>query len=138
MSREAKGLRCFMGKFEAEHLEKIKEGIRLFNAQKYWECHEVLEDHWLEEPGPVRNVYWAVIQVAAAMIHFRDCNLIGARGMIYKARQKFERCESLHVESHLMDRYLSWQKLKKYVRSVPAEPALSDFEQLFQFRFEDI
>ncbi len=138
LSREAKGHRYFMGEFEAENFEKMKEGVRLFNAQKYWECHEVLEDHWLEEPGPVRNVYWAVIQVAASMIHYREANLTGAKGMIYKARQKFDRCESLHVESALLDKQLSWQKLKKIVRAIPSEPVLSDFEQLFQFRFEDV
>ena len=60
-----------MSQFSLSELEKMSEAVRLFNAQKYWECHEELEHHWLEEPGPLRNVYWAVIQVAAAMIHYR-------------------------------------------------------------------
>ncbi len=124
-----------VNQFNNEHLEIIKEGIRLFNAQKYWECHEELEHHWLEEPGPVRNVYWAIIQVAAAMIHYREENLIGARGLIFKARQKFDRCESFYVESSLMDKYLSWKVLKEMVRKVPGEPELSDFKELFEFRF---
>lgn len=122
-------------RFNSTHLEIIKEGIRLFNGQMYWECHEELEHHWLEEPGPIRNVYWAVIQVAAAMIHYRESNLIGARGLIFKAKQKFDRCESFHIESPLMDKYLSWSVLKKMVRAVPSEPELSDFKNLFEFRF---
>ena len=57
-----------MSLFDQTHLAIMEQGIYLFNAQKYWECHEELEHHWLEEPGPIRNVYWAVIQVAASMM----------------------------------------------------------------------
>jgi predicted metal-dependent hydrolase len=126
-----------MIQFKLSHQEIIAEGIRLFNAQKYWECHEELEHHWLEEPGPIRNVYWAVIQVAAAMIHYRDKNLIGAVGLITKARQKFDRCEQFKLESDLMNTNLSWIELKAMVREVPVEPELSHFKKLFEFRFKD-
>ncbi len=126
-----------MSQFDQIHLQTIAEGIRLFNAQKYWECHEELEDHWREEPGLVRNVYWAVIQVAAAMIHYRDGNLTGARGLITKAKQKFDRCEQYKMESEMLERNLSWSALKKMVRAVPDESELSDFKNLFEFRFKD-
>lgn len=126
-----------MGQFDRTHLQIIAEGIRLFNAQKYWECHEELEEHWLEEPGPIRNVYWAVIQVAASMIHYRNDNLIGARGLWLKAKQKFDRCEQFKIESELLEQNLSWSELKLMVRSVPNEPELTDFKQLFEFRFKD-
>jgi hypothetical protein len=126
-----------MTQFDHNHLDIISEGIRLFNAQKYWECHEELEHHWLEEQGPIRNVYWAVIQVAAAMIHYRDGNIVGAKGLIIKAKQKFDRCEQFKVESPLMDENLSWIDLKKLVRAVPDEPVLEDFKILFEFRFKE-
>ena len=84
------------GQFTEEHLENTKEGVLLFNEQKYWECHEVLEDHWLESRGDnARYVYWAIIQVAAAMIHYRDENLSGARGLIAKAKEKFQKIDKL-------------------------------------------
>ncbi len=86
--------------FDADHLQKMAESIRLFNQQKYWECHEALEDLWMEDrQDPVRNVYWAVIQVAAACIHYRDSNLVGCQGMIAKAKEKFRRCRELNVVS---------------------------------------
>lgn len=126
-----------MSQFDRSHLAEIEQGIILFNAQKYWECHEDLEHHWLEEPGPLRNVYWAVIQVAASMIHYRESNLVGARGLIYKAKQKFDRCEQFKIESELLYSELSWNELKKMVRAVPAEPVLEDFKSLYEFRFKD-
>jgi predicted metal-dependent hydrolase len=126
-----------MAQFDEIHLQTIVEGVRLFNAQKYWECHENLEDHWLEEAGPMRNIYWAIIQVAAAMIHYREGNLIGAQGLIVKAKQKFDRCEQYKIESALLENNLSWGHLKELVRKIPADPVLSDFKHLFAFRFKD-
>jgi predicted metal-dependent hydrolase len=124
-----------MTQFDQSHLEIISEGIHLFNAQKYWECHEVLEHHWLEDRGPIRNIYWAVIQVAASMIHYREGNLIGARGLIYKAKNKFDQCEKFKIESDLLNDKLSWDQFKRLTRDVPDEPELSDFKELFDFRF---
>lgn len=126
-----------MNRFSYNELKLMKAGIKLFNAQKYWECHEEFEHHWLEEPGPLRNVYWAVIQVAAAMIHYRESNLTGARGLIFKAKEKFKRCEDLNIESSLLFDELSWVELKKLVREVPSESELKDYSKLFDFRFKD-
>ena len=126
-----------MGQFDHIHLQIIAEGLRLFNAQKYWECHEELEHHWLEEAGPIRNVYWAVIQVAASMIHYRDKNLVGAQGLINKARLKFDRCEQFKIESELLYKNLNWNELKNLVRAVPTEAQLDHFKNLFEFRFMD-
>lgn len=123
--------------FEISNLELMSKGIELFNAQKYWECHEELEHHWLEEPGNIRNIYWAVIQVAAAMIHFREGNLIGASGLITKAKQKIDRVEKMELENKLLNENLDWFVLKKLVRNVPDQPELSDFKLLFEFRFKD-
>lgn len=126
-----------MSQFSLLELEKMSEAVRLFNAQKYWECHEELEHHWLEEPGPIRNVYWAVIQVAAAMIHYREKNLIGARGLLYKSKEKFKRCEDFKIENSLLFDELSWKELKVLVRQVPENPEIEDFANLYEFRFKD-
>ena len=126
------------GQFSHEHLANSTEGVRLFNAQKYWECHESLEDHWIEGRGDnARYVYWAIIQVAAAMIHYRDENLSGAQGLISKAKEKFKKIDEFKVETDLMETYLSWSKLKKMVNKVPKESELKDFAELYGFRFID-
>ena len=123
--------------FDKTHLNLLTKGVELYNAQKYWECHEELEHHWLEEPGPLRNIYWAIIQAAAACIHYRDGNLIGARGLIFKAKQKIDRCEKMFLENELLNHNLDWQIFKKLIKDVPSEPILEDFRELFAFRFKD-
>lgn len=125
------------GQFSLEHLQKMKEGIELFNEQKYWECHESFEHLWLEDrQDDARNVYWAIIQVAAACIHYRDSNLPGAQGMIAKAKEKFRRCHEKNVLTALVHERLDWDRLEKIVGRIPdSQPALEDFKELFEFRF---
>ena len=118
----------------------MQEGVKLFNEQKYWECHEALEDVWMEDRNDqARNVYWAVIQVAAACIHYRDQKLIGAQGMIKKAKEKFQRCREMHILTELNFQYLDWNELEGIVLKIPAEDksSLEDFAKLFDFRFKN-
>ena len=127
------------GQFTPEHMVKIKEGIELFNEQKYWECHESLEDLWMEDKNDsARYIYWAIIQVAAACIHYRDSKIIGAQGMINKAREKFRRTRELHVLTPIVLKYLDWAELEALVAQIKEKDAkLEDFEELYNFRFKN-
>lgn len=124
------------GQFSEEHLEKSREGVELFNQQLYWECHESLEHVWLEDRGDnARYIYWAIIQVAASMIHYRNKNLIGAQGMISKAKEKFKYCHTHNVLTDLVENRLSWSELEAMVMEVPENAPLEAFAKLFDFRF---
>jgi hypothetical protein len=127
------------GQFTPEHLAKIQEGVELFNEQKYWECHESLEDLWMEDKNDsARYIYWAIIQVAAACIHYRDSIIIGAQGMINKAREKFRRTRELHVLTPIVLKYLDWAELEALVAKIKEKDAkLEDFEELYNFRFKN-
>lgn len=128
------------GQFTPDHLFKMREGVELFNEQKYWESHEALEDVWMEDrQDPARNVYWAVIQVAAACIHYRDSNLIGAQGMIYKAKEKFRRCRDQHILTDIAFKFLDWEELEADVMKIPDtnKSTLHDFAELFEFKFKN-
>jgi|SRR5690606_34560942 len=131
-------LSTIYGQFGSEHLEKMKRGIELFNSGHYWECHEELEDHWLDDMGDnARYVYWTVIQVATAIFHWKDDNLSGARGQLRRAKEKLSKCEALHVETPLLYNNLSWQSFKEVVRAIPEKPELEDFKRLSRFKFAD-
>ena len=41
------------------------KGIDEFNRQLFFECHETLEELWLEERGEDRKFYQGIIQIAA-------------------------------------------------------------------------
>jgi predicted metal-dependent hydrolase len=122
--------------FGPEHFEKVIKGIDLFNKQFYWECHEELEHHWLEDRGDnARYVYWAIIQVAASMYHVRNSNKEGAFGLLKKAKEKIDFCEKNYIESQFLLQNLNWQEFKDKIRAAPNNGELSELDELYNFRF---
>ena len=63
--------------------ERFTRGLHLFNQGEYFECHEVIEDLWLETPetDAYRDLYKGVIQAAAAIYQWDRAILTGARGL---------------------------------------------------------
>jgi len=54
------------------------EGLRQFNAGRYFEAHEALENAWNAERGEVRNLYRGILQVAVVYLHLTRGNFAGA------------------------------------------------------------
>lgn len=67
--------------------DRFKHGLELFNQKEYFECHEVIEELWLETPpsDTNRDLYKGVIQAAAAVYQFRRKILTGALGLYQTA-----------------------------------------------------
>lgn len=57
---------------------KAIEGIKLFNAGKFFEAHEELELAWREETGSIRDLYRGILQVAVTYLHITRGNYDGA------------------------------------------------------------
>ncbi|MCH7664196.1 MAG: DUF309 domain-containing protein [Chloroflexi bacterium] len=55
-----------------------EDGIRLFDAKEYWHAHEALEEAWLEEKGPARQLYKGILQAGVAYLHIQRGNFVGA------------------------------------------------------------
>jgi predicted metal-dependent hydrolase len=50
---------------EAHDDPRFLKGIEEFNQGLFFECHETLEEIWLEEHGEDRKFYQALIQISA-------------------------------------------------------------------------
>lgn len=61
-------------------------GIELFNAGEFFEAHEALELAWRDEPGPVRELYRGILQIAVAYLHIERGNYPGAVKMFIRSR----------------------------------------------------
>ncbi len=69
----------------------VLKGLEQFNAGEYFEAHETLEQAWNAEPGPVRALYQAVLQVAVAYHHVLGRNYKGALKLFQRSRQWLNR-----------------------------------------------
>jgi predicted metal-dependent hydrolase len=54
------------------------KGIDEFNQQLFFECHETLEELWLEERGEDRKFYQGIIQIAAGYYKLQQGVPVGA------------------------------------------------------------
>ena len=66
------------------------EFVDLFNRERYFEAHEVLEALWLREKGEARRFYQGMIQTAAVFVHIQKKNSKGAEMMYEKAHQNLK------------------------------------------------
>jgi hypothetical protein len=51
-------------------LGELYTAIDQYNRRWYFESHETLEDLWMVTPWPERQFFQAIIQLAAALVHF--------------------------------------------------------------------
>lgn len=87
--------------------ERFREGIALFNRGQYFDCHEALEEVWLDLSGERKKFLQGLIQVAVALHHLRNGNRVGAERLLAAAVEKLagdspER-EIIDVDSLLAD-----------------------------------
>lgn len=96
----------------------VLEGLRLFNAGQYFECHEELELAWREEREEIRFLYQGILQAAVTYLHMRRGNFPGAV-KVYKRCIKYldawpEICRGINVKKLRADLTRAvqfWQEL---------------------------
>ena len=49
--------------------EATSRARELFNAERYWECHEILEGLWRQKLGEEKSLLQGIILVCAAFVH---------------------------------------------------------------------
>ncbi len=70
----------------------LAEGLRLYEAGKYFEAHEHWEDVWRISPQPQKTFLQALIQVSGAFHHLQRNNPKGAIGLMHSALRRLEPC----------------------------------------------
>jgi uncharacterized protein len=66
----------------AEVPELVLKGLEEFNKGEFYECHEYLEEAWMQEPGRVRFLYQGILQVGVGFYHLKNGNWRGATGLL--------------------------------------------------------
>jgi len=70
--------------------ELFQQGIAQFNRGEFFESHESWELIWLPAAEPDKTFLQGIIQVAAALHHYRRRNLSGARSLLRRGLAKIE------------------------------------------------
>jgi hypothetical protein len=106
------------------------EGLRLFNAEDFFESHEVLEELWGETQDERKKFYQGLIQAAVALLHFGNGNLGGAKKVYLTSRKYLEayrpEFEGLDVARFLNDMQNCFQELIDDQQACPVGIELHD------------
>lgn len=70
-----------------EALDKAQE---LFNSERYWKTHEVLENVWKRSDGREKQLLNGIILVAAALVHSQKAEDEICLGILNRAYHKLE------------------------------------------------
>jgi uncharacterized protein len=71
-----------IGGIPEELPDLVLEGIAEFNRGEFFECHEFLEEAWMQESGRVRFLYQGILQVGVGFYHLKNGNWRGATGLL--------------------------------------------------------
>src|ERR1039457_5249771 len=86
------------GQFREGMLDPHYTGyFELFNRQKFYEAHDVLEHIWLKDKqGPNGAFYKGLIQLAGAFVHLQKKHLRPAAALFKLAQANLEKYPPVH------------------------------------------
>jgi len=73
--------------------ELVQRGIEEFNKGEFYECHEYLEEAWMQEPRRVRFLYQGILQVGVGFYHLQNGNWRGATGLLRNGTARLKEFE---------------------------------------------
>lgn len=104
------------------------EAINRFNAGEYYKQHDLLEALWMQEKGPIRDLYRAILQVGIAYYQVTRGNRIGALKMILRCIQWLnimpDACQGVDVAALRADA----DRLRAALETWPADRDMAEFD----------
>jgi predicted metal-dependent hydrolase len=104
----------------------FQRGIALFNAGRFYDAHEVLEDVWRAETDLARKRFLqGLVQIAVGLHHHSTGNITGALSLMRRGRGNLMRfsahAEEVQVEG-LLTALLEFQRALEEGSSLPPLP----------------
>jgi predicted metal-dependent hydrolase len=74
--------------------ETLREGIDLFNQERFWEAHEILEEIWHPATGVERDIIQGLILTAAALVHYQKNEKAVCVSILGRAKEKLGKLDN--------------------------------------------
>jgi predicted metal-dependent hydrolase len=105
----------------------LRRGIDLFNAGRFYEAHEVLEDVWRESIGQRKQFLQGLVQLAVGFHHYTTDNVIGAQSVLKRGISNLavypDECEGINIRA-LRDHVQAWIAALKDSSPCPPYPQI--------------
>ncbi|TYR82540.1 DUF309 domain-containing protein [Priestia megaterium] len=101
--------------------------VHFHGDRDYFECHEVLEEHWKSAEKEKRELVWVgLIQIAVSLYHHRRGNLIGAERTMNKAIAILDK-QQTHLSNLGLDPATLLELLHTHLRLIKKKCDYSSF-----------
>jgi uncharacterized protein len=100
--------------------ESIKLARELFNNEKYWKTHEILEGIWKHTQGDERDLLNGIILIAAALVHYQKAELTICISIMKRALVKLNNSYGKYYDVDI-------DSLKKEVTNMVKSSKVSNF-----------
>ena len=125
MSTKGKRIAAMAERYRTGHLDPHYTGyFELFNEQKFYEAHDVLEHIWLKDKhGPNGPFYKGLIQLAGAFVHLQKDRLKPAAALFNLALANLQKYPATHEHFdnrealHLIGNWLSALELTHFSKN---------------------
>jgi predicted metal-dependent hydrolase len=64
------------------------QGLELFNRREFYDCHDLIEDLWLQESSDQQPFLQGIIQAAVAFFHYQQGKWGAARTMMQQSIER--------------------------------------------------
>src|SRR5437867_7773429 len=118
---------------DSETILAIRKGVEEFNAGKFFECHDTLEEVWLGMRGPAREFLQGLIQISVGFYHLRNGNSLGGESQLERALKNLQPYGDGYLGMELAGLRREVEQWLERVRS--GEPLRGTVADLPKYRF---
>jgi hypothetical protein len=78
--------------------QEFWQGIKEFNQQQFYDCHDTLEALWMESSEPHKRFYQGILQIAVGCYHLSNLNWRGAVILLGEGINKLSEYQPVYEE----------------------------------------
>lgn len=94
--------------------DKFQYAKQLFNSERFWETHEVLESVWRDSKGDEKNILHGLILIAAAFVHYQKEREETCLSILKRA---YEELKKYDIDFHGFDIKYIKNKIEEIIRT---------------------
>jgi hypothetical protein len=99
----------------------LDNAILLFNIERFWKSHEVLEGLWKESSGDEKKILNGLILIDAAFVHYQKNEIAVSISIIKRSLEKFKDANGMYY-------YLNLDEIKKDLLEIVSSNRLDTFK----------
>ncbi len=106
------------------------QGIKEFNQQEFYACHDTLEAIWMDAVEPNKTFYQGILQIAVGCYHLSNNNWKGAVILLGEGLKKLIEYEPDYLGINVTNLTDKSHQLLTSIQQIPPETAAQFYQQL--------